>query len=413
MAACRVGPTEELAGCMAQCPDRPTRATLRWSCAGGEEGPVCEALACGPGARLELGRCVPNDEICNNGLDDDADGLIDGTLEGDDPCAATVDTRGSAHQFGWCETPGEEACEDRDRLGRLSTNAQCLGYDCPFMVELTYAYALDREEVSMRAYRQCVHAGCCAPPTGRLWRMVDSTLPQGVEPAPRPAAPERCMPPPAIAPLGVDPEAAGLPEGVIAADDPLVVDLPVSSVSWCQARAYCAWAGKRLPTEYEWERAAMGLGARRKYGWGESEPASCPELDCCRAPEFRVEGAPPPGCDPDRAEIPICQTDLPDETRGRCLSNYGAGAACADRDLDDTCPECLRSTTPVWGNEDGATPLGIKNLDGNVTEWVYDWHTWGHDYTRTDSRLDPVGQACSSSSQDVKALRGADRKSVV
>ena len=148
------------------------------------------------------------------------------------------------------------------------------------------AFWLDRTEVTNDMYRQCVQARKCDEPSHFLYY-----------------------------------------------NDPQYSDHPVVFASWTNAVAYCSFVGRRLPTEAEWEKAAVWNPVRNEkliYPWGN-------EYDCSKG-------------------------NFDDELQfdASLMQNGSVG-----------CDGYVR-TAPVGSYPEGASPYGALDMGGNVWEWVHD-----------------------------------------
>lgn len=141
------------------------------------------------------------------------------------------------------------------------------------------AFWVDQTEVTIQQYQQCVDAGVCNQP------------------------------------LKTSSTSRGSYYG-----NPDFINYPVVNVNWYQANQYCIWAGRRLPTEAEWEKAATSAQPGSLYPWGM-------RLDCT-------------------------------------LANYFQGAT-----------GCNGDTMPVDQYPNGASLYGVYSMAGNVYEWVSDWYS--------------------------------------
>lgn len=124
---------------------------------------------------------------------------------------------------------------------------------------------------------------------------------------------------------------------------------PVIYVTWTAAQAYCKWAGGRLPTEAEWEKAARGTD-KRLFSWGNQPPQG--------------------------NLVNYCDVNCPDEY--------------LDRSQDDG----YRDTAPVGSFPDGMSPYGVLDMSGNVSEWVFDW--FEPLYYEISPENNPVGPASAT-----------------
>jgi eukaryotic-like serine/threonine-protein kinase len=146
--------------------------------------------------------------------------------------------------------------------------------EAPFHTVFLDAFWIDRTEVTNRSYSLCVDAGACNEPTNKSSFSHPSYY------------------------------------GNVEFDN-----YPVIYVNWDMAKNYCEWAGRRLPTEAEWEKAARGTMAN-DYPWGNTAPSAD-------------------------------------------LLNFS-------RNVGDT--------TQVGRYLNGKSAYGVLDMAGNVWEWINDWY---------------------------------------
>ena len=212
---------------------------------------------------------------------------------------ATTGTTGGSDDSGATTDPGFEACDPAlvpegmicVPAGDFTMGSTFETDQEPARTVTLSAFWMDTREVTVSAYQACVDAGMC--------------------------------------------EAAGAGQFCNAPEADRG-DHPINCVNYAQAAAYCAFAGKRLPTEAEWEKGARGDDAR-EYPWG-------PELPDCT----------------------------------RCVMNDGRGNGCG---ATATFPAGA-ATSPA-----SVSPYGFEDMAGNVQEFVADWYG-PYDAAAT---LDPTG----------------------
>lgn len=187
-------------------------------------------------------------------------------------------------------------------MGSSSSDAQASSDEKPQHTVYLDAFQIDKYEVTNALYKQCVDASVCYLP---------STLSSYTRSA--------------------------------YYDDPSFDNYPVINVSWYDARAYCEWAGKQLPTDAQWEKAARGTDGRI-YPWGNTWDA---------------------------------------KKLNSLVSNPSPG-----------------DTTAVGSYPSGASSYGALDMAGNVWEWVADWYDPNY-YSHS-----PLSNPQGPSSGLFKVLRG-------
>jgi formylglycine-generating enzyme required for sulfatase activity len=193
------------------------------------------------------------------------------------------------------------------RMGGLDVHAE--NDELPDHVIRMHAFWIDQLEVTNGMYGLCVQAGICR-------------LPQ------KTSSPSRAS-------YFANPE---------------FQDYPVMQIAWADARSYCEWAGRRLPSEAEWERAARGDDLRT-YPWGDEPPSE-------RYANFK---------------------------------------------------NMIRDTSRVGTYSAGASPFGVLDMAGNVWEWTAD--LYDSDYYLTSPESDPTGGS-ESDGKYQRVIRGGSFQDV-
>jgi formylglycine-generating enzyme required for sulfatase activity len=225
---------------------------------------------------------------CGNLPQGSATGTTDGGTKGDEVTALEAGARagGDAGSGAFaCVSSGPTADTvsvpaGAFNMGCASVDTQCRDDEKPQHTVTLSAFEIDKTEVTQDQYAACVASKACSPPECD-W-------------------------------------------------DCTKADYPATCVERAQAQSFCAWAGKRLPTEAEWEKAARGTDGRI-YPWGNDAP------DCSHA-------------------------------------NL---AGCGD------------VAQPVGSHPNGASPYGALDMAGNVVEMVSDWYD--ATYYATSPASDPAG----------------------
>jgi formylglycine-generating enzyme len=140
---------------------------------------------------------------------------------------------------------------------------------------------------------------------------------------------------------------------------------PINCVSWYEAFAFCVWDEGRLPTEAEWQYAAVGGAQARAFAWGNTP----------LAPSFASYA---------------------------CLV-AGTGSSCTADDIPD-----------VGTHPDGDGRYNQSDLTGSVYEWTLDWYgpypeLMRHDYANTDTGTQRVLRGGAWNSTTAQAMGAADR----